>query len=237
MKIGELAKETGVSIRTLHYYDETSLLSPSSRGDSGHRIYDKSDVVRLHRILCLKKLDLSLEEIRDVIGKSNAQIETLLDRNIESIEAEISEKKETLRTLRGTQQLLDLKDEVDLAELIDFIKDISLSQEYFTEDQLNYMEEREEQVGAEAMRQIYKDIPRLTAEIREAFAANLSPTSPKVLAVVKRWSEIADTPVGSEDEDVSAVARKIVEENPEILSRHKLSQEMVDYMRKAKDHL
>ena len=121
MKIGELAKETGVSIRTLHYYDETSLLSPSSRGDSGHRIYDKSDVVRLHRILCLKKLDLSLEEIRDVIGKSNAEIETLLDRNIESIEAEISEKKETLRTLRGTQQLLDLKDEVDLAELIDFI--------------------------------------------------------------------------------------------------------------------
>jgi len=237
MKIGELAKETGVSIRTLHYYDETGLLSPSSRGDSGHRIYDKSDVVRLHRILCLKKLDLSLEEIRDVIGKSNAQIETLLDRNIESIEAEISEKKETLRTLRGTQQLLDLKDEVDLAELIDFIKDISLSQEYFTEDQLNYMEEREEQVGVEAMRQIYKDIPRMTAEIREAFAANLSPTSPKVLAVVKQWSEIADTLVGSEDEDVTAVARKIVEENPEILSRHKLSQEMVDYMRKAKDHL
>jgi len=237
MKIGELAKETGVSIRTLHYYDETSLLSPSSRGDSGHRIYDKSDVVRLHRILCLKKLDLSLEEIRDVIGKSNAQIETLLDRNIESIEAEISEKKETLRTLRGTQQLLDLKDEVDLAELIDFIKDISLSQEYFTEDQLNYMEEREEQVGVEAMRQIYKDIPRMTAVIREAIAANLSPTSPKVLAVVKQWSEIADTLVGSEDEDVTAVARKIVEENPEILSRHKLSQEMVDYMRKAKDHL
>jgi len=87
------------------------------------------------------------------------------------------------------------------------------------------------------MHQIYTDIPRMTAEIREAFEAKLPPTSPKVIAAVKRWSEIANTLVGSEDEEVTAVARKIVEENPEILRRHKLSQEMVDYMRKAKDHL
>lgn len=237
MKIGELALETGISVRTLHYYDETSLLSPSSRSESGHRIYGKSDIARLHRILCLKKLNLSLEEIRDVIGRPNAEIEALLDRNIESIEVDIDEKKETLRTLRGTRNFLGLKDGVDLAELIDFIKDISLAQKYFSENQLNDMEKREERIGAKEIRQIYSDIPRMTAEIRDAFESKLPPSTPKVVEAVRRWSEIADTLVGTEDEGTVAVAKKIVKENPEVLSRHELSEEMVDYMRKAKEYL
>ncbi|MDJ0742444.1 MAG: MerR family DNA-binding transcriptional regulator [Xenococcaceae cyanobacterium MO_167.B27] len=45
MKIGELAKQTGISIRTLHYYDEIGLLSPSHRTSVGHRLYSDQDII------------------------------------------------------------------------------------------------------------------------------------------------------------------------------------------------
>ena len=55
MKIGELAKQTGLSIRTLHYYDEIGLLCPSHRYDIGHRLYSDEDIIRLQQILSLRQ--------------------------------------------------------------------------------------------------------------------------------------------------------------------------------------
>lgn len=236
MKIGELAKETGVSVRTLHHYDEIGLLTPSIRSKSSHRIYNKSDIVRLHCILSLKRLNLSLEEIRDVIGKSNSQIEKLLDRNIESIEVEIHEKEETLRTLRGARQFLIYREEVQLSELTDMIKDIVLSQRYLSENQLSVLDEREEFVGVKEMSRIFNDIPRMTAEVLDAMDRKLPPSDPQVLAVVKRWFEIAETLVG-DNEEIKAALEKMIEENPEVLERRQLNEEMLDYMRKARSYL
>ena len=50
LKVGELAKRAGTSVRTLHYYDEIGLLSPSHHTASGHRLYDANDVARLQQI-------------------------------------------------------------------------------------------------------------------------------------------------------------------------------------------
>src|SRR4051794_722345 len=49
-RIGELARETGLTVRTLHHYDRLGLLSPLSRTEGGHRCYTGGDVRRLHRI-------------------------------------------------------------------------------------------------------------------------------------------------------------------------------------------
>lgn len=68
MKIGELAEQTGLSIRTLHYYDEIGLLSPSHRSDAGHRLYASEDIVRLQQILSLRQLSFSLKEIRECLA-------------------------------------------------------------------------------------------------------------------------------------------------------------------------
>src|SRR5205807_254258 len=68
-KVGELARQTGLSVRTLHWYDEIGLLSPSHRTESGHRHYAAGDVARLQQILSLRQLGFSLEEIRDCLGR------------------------------------------------------------------------------------------------------------------------------------------------------------------------
>ncbi len=64
IKVGELARRTGVSVRTLHYYDEIRLLSPSGHTASGHRLYTTREPRRLQQIVSLRQLGFSLEEIR-----------------------------------------------------------------------------------------------------------------------------------------------------------------------------
>ncbi|MDJ0532850.1 MAG: MerR family transcriptional regulator [Xenococcaceae cyanobacterium MO_207.B15] len=61
MKIGELAKQTGISIRTLHYYDAIGLLSPSHRTSVGYRLYNNQDIIRLQQIVSLRQLRFSLK--------------------------------------------------------------------------------------------------------------------------------------------------------------------------------
>ena len=54
LKVGELARRTGLTVRTLHHYDEIGLLRPSLHTDSGHRLYTGRDVARLQQVLSLR---------------------------------------------------------------------------------------------------------------------------------------------------------------------------------------
>lgn len=67
MQIGEVAEQTGLSLRTIRYYEEVGLVTPSARSAGGFRLYADSDVARLKLIRRMKPLDFSLEEMRDVL--------------------------------------------------------------------------------------------------------------------------------------------------------------------------
>jgi DNA-binding transcriptional MerR regulator len=69
LKVGELARRTGLTIRTLHHYDEIGLLQPTLHTESGHRLYTAGDVARLQQVLSLRQLGFSLEEIRDCLDR------------------------------------------------------------------------------------------------------------------------------------------------------------------------
>jgi DNA-binding transcriptional MerR regulator len=63
-RVRELAQISGVSIRTLHHYDEIGLLTPNARSQAGYRLYSEDDLIRLQQILIGRELGLSLEAIR-----------------------------------------------------------------------------------------------------------------------------------------------------------------------------
>ncbi len=67
--VGEVSELAGVSVRTLHHYDEVGLLSPSGRSDAGYRQYSHEDLERLQEILVWKHLGLSLAQIRAVLDE------------------------------------------------------------------------------------------------------------------------------------------------------------------------
>lgn len=67
MKISDVAKRTGVTIRALHYYDEIGLLKPSEVTETGYRVYNDGDLETLQQILFFRELDFSLEDIREIM--------------------------------------------------------------------------------------------------------------------------------------------------------------------------
>lgn len=93
LKVGALADRTGLTVRTLHHYDEIGLLSPSARTPSGHRLYGDQEIVRLQQIASLKHLGLPLDEIKVCLGSPEYSLERTLELQIERIERQIAKQE------------------------------------------------------------------------------------------------------------------------------------------------
>ena len=63
LKVGDLARRTGLTVRTLHHYDEVGLLKPSGRSDAGYRLYSQADVQRLHGIQTMRQMGLVIKAV------------------------------------------------------------------------------------------------------------------------------------------------------------------------------
>ena len=87
--VSRLAKLAGVSVRTLHHYDETGLLKPSFRSESGYRQYQREDLLRLQQILFYRELDFSLSEIKDILDDPEYDEVQALVSHRQSIEQRI----------------------------------------------------------------------------------------------------------------------------------------------------
>jgi DNA-binding transcriptional MerR regulator len=88
--VGQTARYAGVSVRTLHHYDELKLLSPSGRTRAGYRRYDDADLQRLQQILFYRELGFSLEEIATILDDPHADAMTHLRRQRELLTARIA---------------------------------------------------------------------------------------------------------------------------------------------------
>lgn len=83
MKINEVAKLTGVTVRTLHYYDEIGLLKPCEITEAGYRLYDSTALETLQQILFFRELDFSLNDIKEIMTNPNYDKANALTRHRE----------------------------------------------------------------------------------------------------------------------------------------------------------
>ncbi|MEF9958533.1 MAG: MerR family transcriptional regulator [Niameybacter sp.] len=98
MKINEVAKLTGITVRTLHYYDEIGLLKPSEITESGYRLYNEEALERLQQILFFKELDFPLTEIKAI----------MTDPSYNQVEALYSHKALLIQKRKRLDGLIDL---------------------------------------------------------------------------------------------------------------------------------
>jgi DNA-binding transcriptional MerR regulator/uncharacterized glyoxalase superfamily protein PhnB len=96
-KIGDIAAATGMTVRTLRYYEEIGLLEPSSRTDAGHRLYGPAAVERLYRIAQLRSLGLPLDGVRAGLDDEGAELRALMTDHLAAVDA----RMEAERRLRG----------------------------------------------------------------------------------------------------------------------------------------
>lgn len=103
-KVNEVAQLAGVSVRTLHYYDQIELLKPASITPAGYRIYTGADLERLQQILFFKELEFSLEEIKAILSDPNFDRQRALTAH----KAVLLQKKERLeKIIESVEKTID----------------------------------------------------------------------------------------------------------------------------------
>ena len=109
MKISDVARLTGVTVRTLHYYDEIGLLKPSEVTQAGYRVYNDADLEVLQQILFFRELDFSLEDIRKIMQNPAYKKEIALRKQKELLLQKRSRLDSLIalvdKTLKGEQDM------------------------------------------------------------------------------------------------------------------------------------
>ncbi|ALC83044.1 MULTISPECIES: MerR family transcriptional regulator [Bacillus] len=137
-KVGELAKLTGLTIRTLRYYDQIGLFSPSVYSDSGYRLYDESDISRLQQILTLKDLGLSLEEIKSILSDDNYNPFDVVSLQIARLKENIRIQQKLLKELQNVSSLMQNHEPPTVEDFTNLLGMMKKSHErYFAERKMN----------------------------------------------------------------------------------------------------
>jgi MerR family transcriptional regulator, thiopeptide resistance regulator len=113
-RVKEVAQLSGVSVRTLHHYDEIGLLKPSSVGANGYRYYGRDELLRLQQILFHRELGFPLQEIRQVLSAAEFDRVATLRAHRERLMGEVRRIRRLVRTLDDT--LAALEGDTDMNE-------------------------------------------------------------------------------------------------------------------------
>lgn len=105
MNIGAAARQSGVSAKTIRYYESVGLIAPADRTAGGYRVYDRRDVETLRFVQQARSLGFSVEEVGSLLAlwqdrqRSSAEVKALARRRVEEIDRKIAELTEMRATL------------------------------------------------------------------------------------------------------------------------------------------
>ena len=192
MKVKEVAELVGISVRTLHHYDEIGLLKPADTTESGYRIYTEDNLDTLQQILFFKELGFPLKEIKEIMGSEGYDREQALLSHRQMLLEKRSKIDLMLETIDKT--IAHSKGEIVMTnkekfEGFDFSKN-----PYEQEARDNWGNEKVDEANAnmagmpKEKQQQFNDIFRKLANIR-----HLSPVSQEAQAVINEWYNMLNT--------------------------------------------
>lgn len=201
LTVGQLSEQAGVSIRTLHYYEEQGLLSPDRQGTGEHRVYGLEQMERLQQITALKFLGFPLKQIRDILESDTAAEEW--DGMLSQLEIGMRIKKEELEralaALARIRALSELNGHEQMSTLMAIIRGIQTEPE-----QQEWLEQARGNQAAAAifghMGQVQQDMDRLYLEfVREVKQRSGGPVhTPEVQRLIEQYMEAQMALVGEE---------------------------------------
>ncbi len=179
LKVGELARHTGLTVRTLHHYDAIGLLAPSARSEAGYRLYNAADIARLHAIQALRLLGLPLAEIGALLGAESSSLPTIIARQIESLDQQIAQATALRERLGLLQQRLDEGAQPDMKDWLDTLEKMTTYGRYFSPAEIR------------SFMANWKDVadrwPPLVAEVAALMSRGVPAGAPEVQPLAARW--------------------------------------------------
>ena len=233
MKVGELTKRTGLTVRTLHHYDEIGLLAPAERTSSGHRLYGETELRRLQEIVSLKSVGLPLREIKEYLLRNEASLDRVLELQVERINQQIAGRKRLLALIQGLRQRLRSPNGVTLEELTRTIEVTMKYEKYYTPEQL---EEHAGEVGEERIQAVQQEWTELFAAYQASMEKGCEPASDEVQALARKSAALIQEFTGGDEAIAASLGNMYKTEGGDgISSSHGMntSPELWEYMGKA----
>jgi DNA-binding transcriptional MerR regulator len=211
--VGELAAHTGISVKTLHHYDEAGLLSPSAKSGAGYRLYDEKDLERLQQILSLKALGLSLEQIKAAIENRDFSPQDVLQTQFLQMKEQLASQQDLVERLDGMLRLLQSRKSMTAQDFLDAIAMMQTVESYYTPEQREEIRERANVMGHEKIVQGEQDWQTLIAAVKAEMDKGTDPSDPKVRKLAKKWMNLVNQFTGGNSE-IENNLRRMYEENP-----------------------
>jgi len=186
MKVGALARRTGLSVRALHHYDDIGLLSPARRTPSGHRLYGAREISRLQQIASLRQLGLPLEDIRECLARKEFSLERVLALQLDRMQEEIDRRRRLCASLERLRERLHGGEEISIEEVLATIEATTRAERYYTPEQLRTLARRAEDLGGERILAAQGEWRELLEAFAQAMRRGLEPSAEPVLRLARR---------------------------------------------------
>ncbi|MGM9483324.1 MerR family transcriptional regulator [Roseateles sp. NT4] len=237
--VGELAKRAGLTVRTLHHYEELGLLRASGRSEAGYRRYGAADVLRLHRVLALRDAGVSLKDIVPLLdGETPQPLAEVLQAQIEQIEAQLLAQETLLQTLRNAAKRLELHgDGGDAVQvLLDAMAIRRVHERWISPDQMRALRRTWESMPEAERDAVELEWPQLIRQAQAAMDAGRDPGVPEVQALVRRWLVLQKRFIEMAPEMKDTMQRMYAAE-PELARQSGVTPELIAYLRRSKETL
>ncbi|KUY92224.1 MULTISPECIES: MerR family transcriptional regulator [unclassified Burkholderia] len=226
LKVGELAKRSGLTVRTLHHYHAIGLLTPSARADNGYRLYDRDDIARLHQIQALRRFGLSLAEIGDYLNQPGTPLVELVAKQIASLDHQLAQAAQLRERLVHLHAQLAAGTEPELADWLTTLELMTVYDKYFSEEELARLPMYSKSQAGDA------EWIALVADVRALHDAGVPPEDERVRALAGRWMAllVRDT---NNDPRLLAKLNLMHEREPAMQSKLGISTVLRDYVLRA----
>jgi DNA-binding transcriptional MerR regulator len=223
-KIGELARRTGLTVRTLHHYDEIGLLSPAERSDGGHRVYDEAGVQRLYRIVSLRSLGFPLDAIAQALDSEKFDPREAVEDHLRRLEAQIAQEQQLVSKLRTLRQRLDADD------FLTTIEELTMRERYYTPEQLDQLEQRRQTLGDDAIKDAEREWAEIFATLKLEMDKGTDPADPRLRPIGERSRELIEMFTGGDPGIQAGLKRMYETEGPEKASRGMADPAVFEYL-------
>lgn len=235
--IQQIAKQTGLTVRTLRHYDQIGLLQVSSRTEGGHRLYTEEDLKKLQQIEFLKDLGFRLLEIRTMLGDPGWKWPTALQSQLSYILEEQKRLKLIEQSLRGLIHGIAVEGGQNLTALQKLIQLSHRDKELIRSYRATILNEKE--------LEMWQRLPSMNGEDPEAleWIALLGqikrympdgPASPQIQSIIRRMIEKKDEAFGNDPEFINKLweLRKSPDDS-EKLGLYPIEPEVLEFMDEA----
>jgi DNA-binding transcriptional MerR regulator len=193
LQVGELARRTGLTVRTLHHYDEIGLLKPSGHTEAGYRLYTAADVERLQQVLSLRSLGFSLEEVRDCLTRPDFAPLPVIRLHLAKLRGQIDLEQKLCERLEALAARLSAAGEVSADEFLRTIEEMTMletmAKKYFTPEQLQTIQQKRDQAGRDALERGQEEWAEVIALVRAEMDKGTDVSDPKVQSLARRWQD------------------------------------------------